>query len=479
MNITDPIRRNAYLAPDAPAIIRSDDTTLSYREFDALIDAVATRAMALGVRPGNTVARMFAGEFESLMLYLAMARIGAAVAPHFAPAKLLDLCLVGPGAGGHPTISNISVDESWWRPGPRTAPVPMHRDGSAPLALFGSSGTTGTPKFVAINHDNLQRRILVRGFVSRLPDQARQICMINIGTNIGFGSCLRVLWKCGALVFPSQSEPFVPAIERHRVNFVVMAPATLQAIADSVPSRSVALGSLRIIETAGSAVSDSLYDIVQQRLCRNVISLYGSVEAGGIAAAPKAVLRGLRGAAGFVLPNLEMQAVDENDAPVPAGAEGILRVRGNTCLDAYIGDADSAAVFRAGWIYPGDTGSVDSNGLVRLSGRASDVINHGGNKISPQVIEDVLLAAAGIRDAAAFGLPDAAGINQVAAAIVTHGNVRADVHELERVCREALGAWTPTVFMQMQDLPRNENGKVVREELKRMALASIAQQASR
>jgi acyl-CoA synthetase (AMP-forming)/AMP-acid ligase II len=72
-------------------------------------------------------------------------------------------------------------------------------------------------------------------------------------------------------------------------------------------------------------------------------------------------------------------------------------------------------VFRNGWVYPGDVGSEAEQGLVTLGGRSTEVINSGGNKVNPTVIEDVLKSFPGVRDAAAFGVPDALGNAHVSA----------------------------------------------------------------
>jgi len=169
---------------------------------------------------------------------------------------------------------------------------------------------------------------------------------------------------------------------------------------------------------------------------------------------------------------VEVQAVDANNVPVARGTEGILRVRSDNCVTAYAGDAAiSAEVFKGGWFYPGDVGTVSCAGLLTLAGRTSEVINRGGEKTSPRVIEDVLHSSEHILEAAAFGVPDALGLIQIWAAIVPRGP-SVDVATLDAFCRERLGAAAPNYFLQMHALPRNDAGKVLREELVRKAVAA-------
>jgi acyl-coenzyme A synthetase/AMP-(fatty) acid ligase len=183
------------------------------------------------------------------------------------------------------------------------------------------------------------------------------------------------------------------------------------------------------------------------------------------------------GALGVIHPGVEIEAVDANDQPVPAGTDGILRVRTQTSVGAYLGDpAFSARVFRDGWVYLGDTGAVSPNGTVSLAGRVGEVINSGGTKVSPQAIEDVLLALPWVKEAAAFGMPDGLGVTRVWAAIVPNGAV--DAEAMHAHCKAQLQERAPAWIMQVDALPRNANGKVVREDLKRIAIAAQQRQST-
>ena len=473
MNITDPIRRLAQVSPNAVAIVRQDDVNISYREFDRAIDFLARRVLDGGLFPGNAAAVAVTGPYKFLVLTLALARLGVVCVPDSMPGDSIDFRFTEDAAAAGQGKRTVVVDRTWWDSPPSSVslqPVPSFQDDAAVFRVFPSSGTTGTPKFVAVSHAMIADRIFAKWLGVRLPDDARQICFVGAGTHYGFGALLRVLWVGGTLVMPAKLEQIVPFIQRYRVNALVIAPISLQGVVASLPPGFVPIPSLEAIEVAGSPLSNRLYDLARQRLCANVISVYGSVEAGAIASAPKPALYDHPGAVGYVHPGVEVQAVDDNDVPVPPGTEGVLRVRSHTCAKGYVGDAAvSAKVFKGGWFYPGDVGAVARDGLLTLGDRASDVINNGGNKVSPQVIEDVLLSIASIRDAAAFGVPDAMGVTQIWAAIVPNGTLDADA--LRALCHERLKEKAPTAFMQVREVPRNAAGKVLRDELKKMAVA--------
>jgi acyl-coenzyme A synthetase/AMP-(fatty) acid ligase len=370
----------------------------------------------------------------------------------------------------------IAFDPAWVEPPPADRSVPevaLHQDDAAIYGIFPTSGTTGSPKLVTLSVDTVKRRIASRGRGIPLPADVRQICMIGLGTQFGFGSVLRVLSSGGTAVLQAPeatTQQLVADIRRHRVNHMVMSPMTLERLALAVPEGEGPLPSLESIEVSGSVIPAALYELARRRVCANIISSYGSTENGHVASAPMSALVDKPGAVGYLHPGIEVEAVDANGQPLPPGQEGMLRVRTGHAASGYLDNVAAAdSVFRDGWVYPGDTGSVAADGLLTITGRSSELINSGGNKVNPQRIEDVLLAFPGVREAAAFGVPDAVGLTRVWAAMVVDRPV--DPVALHAHCVKRLGATSPQRVMKMDALPRTETGKVSRAELARIALA--------
>lgn len=478
MNLTDPIRRHALFDADMPAIARPDGRRVSYRELDRTIDSLAQRVLDLGLAPGNVAGMFRLAPYPYVVLKLALARLGIAAGPMTMPAAMMDLRFTDDTAPALERVRMVAFDHSWVDvppPDAVVANVPVHQDGAAIGGIFPSSGTTGSPKFVALSFETMARRIAVRGLGIPLPADVRQICVIGLGTFFGLSSILRVLWNRGLVILEPSNAPaqqLVADIQRHRVNHMVVSPMTLERLAASVPPEGGPLSSLESIEVSGSRLPIPLYELARQRLCPNIISFYGGVECGPIASAPMSALRGHPGAVGYLHPGVEVQAVDANGVPLPPGREGILRVRSSNAVNAYLGDpVASAGVFMEGWVYPGDVGAVSPDGLLTIAGRASELINSGGNKVNPQVIEDVLLSFPGIREAATFGVPDALGLTRIWSAMVVDRPV--DSAALHAFCVTRLGPISPERVMKMDALPRTESGKILRTELARIAASKF------
>jgi acyl-CoA synthetase (AMP-forming)/AMP-acid ligase II len=158
-----------------------------------------------------------------------------------------------------------------------------------------------------------------------------------------------------------------------------------------------------------------------------------------------------------------VEAVDESDRPVGTNEEGLIRFRGERCVSGYFGDTPDPE-FRGGWFYPGDIGSVTADNILIISGRKKTIIDVGGDKISPQAVEAVLLTFPGVTHAAAFSRLNALGLEEVWAAVSGRADLSAD--SLRAFCATRLAQpFVPARIALVDDMPRNAAGKVDRPKL--------------
>ncbi len=169
---------------------------------------------------------------------------------------------------------------------------------------------------------------------------------------------------------------------------------------------------------------------------------------------------------GRVLPHARLEIVDENDRPLKRGETGIVRVCSPGMPDTIYRDQfrESGDRLRNGWAYPGDIGSVDKDGFLRILGRASEVIIRGGANVHPSEIEAVVSKVAGVREAAAVGYAKSREGEEIAVFVTTDGNVSEE--DILAFCRGQLPPdKRPRKVVFVNTLPRNNSGKVVRREL--------------
>jgi acyl-CoA synthetase (AMP-forming)/AMP-acid ligase II len=461
MNITDPIREIARTRPDAVAMIDAADTAMTYAALDRHIDRFARRARALGLVPGQIVGLSIGGPDErlALILTLALARIGVASAEMDLPVRYLTAIFVQPGVLPPPDIRVLTFDQSWLT-GDGAGETSAHRDGEAIFRIFPTSGTTGAARRCAISHSLLMARITGKAYPMVSPEwPAIVICAMGLGSTRAVRFWLAALHAGGTLVF-TNPERLLNAIIRHGVTAIALSPATLQDIVARIPAGLGSLPSLRALTVGGSQLPAKLARTAAERLCANILTAFGTTEAGSVCRGSFDKLTGIPLGVGQLMPWVEVQAVDEADNPLPPGIEGQLRIRSPDVVTGYFdNEMATREAFRDGWFYPGDIGSVTAEGVMIVTGRIGDFINYGGVKVNPRLIEQVLLSLPHVSQAVAFGVPDTDGLAQIWAAIVPE--VPIDSATLNRVCAQELGMCAPRFILQMKDLPRNENGKVL------------------
>ena len=141
-------------------------------------------------------------------------------------------------------------------------------------------------------------------------------------------------------------------------------------------------------------------------------------------------------------PGVQAEAFGPDGAALPPGTPGRLRYRGPGTVARYEDDpALTSAHFADGWFQSGDFGTVSADGLLSITGREAELINSGGVKVAPVVIEEVLLTLRGVTEAVAFGAPDALGVEQIWAAFTATRLI--GQQELTNHCGPALGAQAP------------------------------------
>jgi acyl carrier protein len=163
----------------------------------------------------------------------------------------------------------------------------------------------------------------------------------------------------------------------------------------------------------------------------------------------------------------EVAIIDVHGAVVPSGAVGEIVIRGEGVTAGYIADASvNAAAFARGWFRTGDLGRFDADGYLYLEGRIKELINRGGEKISPREIDDVLMSHPGVAQAVAFPIPDARLGEEVGAAVVLTSGALIDERTLIEFAAERLAEWKiPRRVAIVAELPTGPTGKLMRTGL--------------
>jgi len=154
---------------------------------------------------------------------------------------------------------------------------------------------------------------------------------------------------------------------------------------------------------------------------------------------------------------------------LPAGKVGEIVIRGPNVTAGYLANPEAnERAFTAGWFRTGDQGYADDDGYIFLTGRLKEIINRGGEKISPREVDEVLLEHPGVKQAVAFALPDPALGEEVAAAVVLQ-DPSVTINELRHFAAARLADFkVPRKIVLLEEIPRGPTGK-----LRRIGLAEI------
>ena len=492
LNLTDAIFSRAEQQPHAVAVI-DPGRIVDYRTFSRAISLAARRFRQAGWKAGDTVG-ICLREDPTLFLVssFALARMGAvqttlsasdAAVLRRARIELLGVTgLVaddGAAAGGAGTVT-VAPDPGWLSsPGPAAVEDIREPGGGRLCFVRETSGTTAAPKVLGITHDqeDVHRRS-VAGIFPHLPGER----FLNFG-GMRFFTALRRAISClsdgGTLTLPPAglaTDQMLHWIDFHHVSHIFCVPVHLHQLLRDIGTTSPRLPSLRILHTGTAVLTASAVHEVRKRISPNLYISYGFSEAGPVVAATPAMLEDHPDCLGTLLPGVELELVDDEDRPVADGVPGHVRVRGPGVVTSYLGAVgpDQARTFRGGWFYPGDVALRNSAALIFHKGRSDEVMNFDGILVGPNEIESVLRQHPAVTDVAAFALPSLEHQDIPAAAIVSSQAVNAD--ELGRFCTERLGIRSPRIFVQIDAIPRNAMGKILRSRLAESAIQRLREQ---
>ncbi len=330
------------------------------------------------------------------------------------------------------------------------------------LRIVFSSGTTGTPKAIALGREMEALMDMA------LPTWFRagpNLSLMDLGTPTGMGEFYLSV-KGGQPYLCVGGEPqesIVRVILDNSVRTLKASPAQVAALVRELESQGRAVPSIDIVSFAGTVMPPGVADRMRRAAegCQ-IFSSYGSTEAG--AATRRLYESDDPFDLGQIAPGSVVEIVDEDDRPLPQGETGRIRHRSPGMSRGYLGDPETTSKnFKEGWFYPGDLGFIREDGGLSLAGRESEVLNAGGVKIDPNRLDHAAMAHPKVIDACSFNYPGESGLEQIGLALVTEDDV--DVEALIADLKAEFGHAAPTLVARIDEVPRNAMGKPMRRTL--------------
>ncbi|PXX79237.1 class I adenylate-forming enzyme family protein [Rivihabitans pingtungensis] len=473
---------------DKPALIQ-EHRQISYGQLREASERLAQALSEAGLRAGAHIALDGVNEIEFVIAYLAIARMGACLAPIDSRLSLpeVDVLLADfqPGAcllldEGSPLSQAMQARSDWQvlsLSGPDEPAVTLWLDPlrchatpaqAGDLVVQYSSGSTGKPKGIILSRDNIFHKVNNWNITLDISDKDVFLCTLTLSHCYGMYVHTLAGLLAGAVVHLPRLAGLTPGrILRMLADWQVTVFGSLPYMYQlwlAVPAERVRLDSVRYLISGSAPLPEVTARAFHDTFGRNLNQVYGLTEIGLITFNkhgnnPMSL--------GWPTANMVCRVVDESGQECAVDQPGELLVRCASMARGYLDNPEEAReMFRDGWLHTKDVVRRAADGSFVMCGRLSQFINVGGNKVSPAEVENTLLAHPAIKEAAVVGQRGAAGEDVVAFIVRQPGQPHLEPRDVFQYCAEALSGYKrPRVVHIIDALPKSPLGKVLKAQL--------------
>lgn len=480
--------------PSAPAIVY-EGQTIQYSELIERIDVVADYLNSLGLRGGHAIAAFGQNSPDFAIHYYAAAKLGVVFVPlnfNLTPAEIayiLNHCeakflfLDDDATALMINSSETAMFRSQFRPLRMPARsewgvnliAPSVPEADHDLIIAYTSGTTGTPKAVVMDHNaQLGAAKALKEFWG-LNSKDCTVVAAPLGFLLGLSTATTVgLLNGMKVVLHRRFHPaeVLDSMVEHKVTVYTGVPTMYSMMLEYSEQQDITydLSKVRSLICCGAPLADELKKRFETRFCQRLQNYYGMTECypliGKFANDPNPLPEGC---VGRIAPNASIRIVASDGKECEPDVAGEMLVKAASMLKRYHKDpALTEASLVDGWFKSGDLGSIDAAGYIYITGRIKDIIIRGGANISPVEIENVLHRHPEVQDAAVIGVSDERYGEVPVAFITRRQGCEALESNLLQHCKVALAKFkVPASIIVCDALPLGSTGKVDKQALKK------------
>ena len=501
--------------PDKLAIHSIDQrTSIAFGPLRELVDRTAARMRARGVRRGDRVAILSGECLEKLVLMFAAWRCGATACPFHAEIALEHLrsilVLIAPrlivwrqgdldgptlAAGlGCASLPFTSLDDEIFAPGAANGASRLAEPGQeyGPAdegCIFATSGTTDRPKCVVWDHLGLwlcglstidftglgpdDRLLEYRTFSWLSPQIVTFMPFVTLGLSVYMAEGF------------SRSR-FFDWVREHKITVAAGVPTVINMLLDQpVEVDRAAIASLRLMTASSAPLAPERWRQFEERYGVSIAQFYGASEGGWLCGNRHDHRK--HGTVGPPARHIDLAILDAAGDICPPGVEGEISIRGPQTATAVIsaeGDWEDRTPYRlTRRVRVGDLGVADTDGFITVTGRVKDIILRGGASIAPLEIDAAMMTHPGVSEAAAIGVPDRIWGEEIVCYVVPDKaapeQTTPSAPELLSFAATVLPDFKrPRRIVFVESLPRNDRGKVRRDDLKALWAQTLGAQPS-
>ncbi|MFK7958065.1 MAG: class I adenylate-forming enzyme family protein [Lysobacterales bacterium] len=494
------IANNGQYRADRPALVVGD-TTRSWKEFDESTARVANGLHALGLKPGQTVALLMTNSQAMAECLFGVIRAGCVAVP--LNVSISDQAVATMINDSESTAVIVTADHQarvdackqqltptkhficagnaatgWqhygqWRDDADSMAPSVTLSPESPCNIIYSSGTTGLPKGIVHSHRCRAAWAYDMAIGLRYHSGARTLLSLGLYSNISWVAMLSTILAGGTMVvMPAfDAGDYLEHVGRLGITHSTVVPVQLQRMLDHPDFDDARLSTLQSLMCCGSPLPEATKQRIISGFGSAFMELYGLTEGLVTILSPEDMKRKTR-SVGLPCPGQQINILDDNDELCAVGDSGEIIGRGPLQMSGYHdrpeANEESTWIDAQGkkWLRTGDIGKLDDDGFLYLVDRKKDMILSGGQNVFPADIEAVIAQHPQIIECAVIGVPsDTWGETPLALVVSDHPIDHSEIREWinQRVGKQQRVAGVT----QVDELPRNPNGKVLKRELRK------------
>lgn len=497
MNSSQLLARNARKYPATEAVVGMGKR-YTYETLDQLVNRFAHGLKKNNIKEGDKVVLYMPNVPEFAIVYFAVQRLGAIIVPINARMTLVEveyvlensdakvfvahdllfegvqklegnllLIKTGEAVEGWTSFDSVLVEEY--------TPIECNLPESAESTILYTSGTTGKPKGVLFSYKNILTVAQMICIEMEVKPESRLLLMMPLSHS----APLHLLFMAGIIVGATAvltptftPELFLETVEQEKTTHFFGAPVAYLLTAKHPKMEQTDISSMKWWIYGGAPLSKPEVEFVQEKFkTDNLVCVYGLTEAGPNGTLltvseheKKAGSIGKRAAL-----HAEIMIADEQGNAVETGEVGEILLRGEgNMIGYYKNEQATKGTFIGDWLKTGDLARMDEDGFIWVVDRKKDMIISGGVNIYPKEVEDVLVTYPAIHEVAVIGVPHPEWGETVK--VYFAASEVLDVEEVKEFAKGKLAEYkVPRLYEQVDVLPRNASGKILKQSLRERA----------